>query len=73
MSLEAPLEQGTKDRESTYSAKKAFDRSLDEQELLRETEEESHRLLMAPLDRFINKVMQADTAQDNACASCMKI
>jgi hypothetical protein len=51
----------------------AFDRSLDEQELLQEIEEESHPLLMALLDRFIDKETQADTAQENARASCMKI
>jgi hypothetical protein len=51
----------------------AFDRSLDEQELLQETKEESLRLLMAPLDRFINKEMQVDTAQENAPASRMQI
>jgi hypothetical protein len=73
-SLEAPLEQVTKDRESTYCAKKlAFDHSLDEQELLRETKEESRRLLMAPHDRFIDKETQMDTMQENAHASRMKI
>jgi hypothetical protein len=62
-SLETPLEQVTKGCKSTYCAKKmAFNRSFDEQELLQETKEESCRLLMAPLDRFINKEMQADTA-----------
>jgi hypothetical protein len=55
-SLEAPSEQVTKDCKSTYCAKKkAFDRSLDEQEILWETKEESCRLLMHPLDRFIDK------------------
>ncbi len=73
-SLEVPLEQVTKDQESTYCAKKmVFHHSLDEQELLQETKEESRRLLMAPLDRFIDKETQADTAQENACASCIKI
>ncbi len=51
----------------------AFDRSLDERELLQKTKEESCWLLMAPLDRFINKETQADTAQENAHASHMKI
>jgi hypothetical protein len=51
----------------------AFDHSLDEQELLQETKEESHWLLMAPPDRFINDEMQVDTAQENARASCMTI
>jgi hypothetical protein len=51
----------------------AFDSRLDEQELLQETKEESGWLLMDPLDRFINKETQADTAQENACASYMKI
>ncbi len=51
----------------------AFDHSLDEQELPQETKEESRRLLMAPLDRIIDKEMQADTAQENARASHMKI
>ncbi len=54
-SLEVPLEQVTKDRNNTYCAKKlALDRSLNEQELLQETEEESRWLLMDPLDRFID-------------------
>jgi hypothetical protein len=53
--------------------KMVFDHSLDEQEHLQETEEESCWLLMAPLDRFIDKEMQADTAQENAPESCMKI
>ncbi len=58
---------------STYCAKKmVFDPSLDEQELL-QTKEESCWLFMAPLDRFIDKETQADTAQENACASCVKI
>jgi hypothetical protein len=51
----------------------AFDCSLDEQELLHKTKEVSCWLLMAPLDGFINKKMQVDTAQGNACASRMKI
>jgi hypothetical protein len=51
----------------------AFNHSLDEQELPQETKEESRSLLMAPLDRIIDKEMQADTAQENACASHMKI
>ncbi len=60
----------TKDRESTYCAEKmVFDCSLDEQELLQEIKEESRRLLMAPHDRFIDKEMQVDTTQENACAS----
>jgi hypothetical protein len=73
-SLKVPLEQVTKDRKSTYCAKKmVFGHSSDEQELLQETKEESCRLLMAPLDRFMDKETQADTAQENACASHMKI
>ncbi len=73
-SLKNPLEQVTKDRKSTFCAKnKVFGCSLDEQELLQETEEESCRLLMAPLGRFINEETQADTAQKNDHASCMKI
>ncbi len=73
-SLVAPLEQVAKDRESTYFARRmAFDRSLDEQDLLWETKEESWRLLMAPHDRFIDKEMQANTTTENACAPCMKI
>jgi hypothetical protein len=73
-SLEVPLEQVTKDCESTYCAKKmVFDGSLDEQEILQETKEESCRLLMAILDRFINKETQADPAQENARASRVKI
>jgi hypothetical protein len=55
-SLEAPLKQVTKDHESTYCAKKmVFNHSLDEQELLWETEEESCRLLMALHVRLINE------------------
>jgi hypothetical protein len=68
------MEQVTKDCESTYCAKKmVFDHSLDEQELLWETREESCMLLMAPHDRFIGKETQADTTQENARASHMKI
>jgi hypothetical protein len=51
----------------------AFDRSFDEHELLQETKKESCWLLMASLDRFIKEETQADTAQENACASHMKI
>jgi hypothetical protein len=73
-SLGAPMEQVTKDGKSTYCAKKmVFDRSLNEQELLQETKEESCRLLMAPLDLFIGEKKEADIAQENARASCMTI
>jgi hypothetical protein len=65
--------RGKGQQEYLLCQKKAFNRSLDEQELLLETEDESHRLLMAPLIRFINKETQADTAQENARASHMKI
>jgi hypothetical protein len=50
-----------------------FNRSLDEQELIWETEEESCRLLIAPHDRFFDEEMQVDTTQENARASHMKI
>ncbi len=42
-------------KEHLLCQKMAFNRSVDEQDLLRETEEESWRLLMAPHDRFIDK------------------
>ncbi len=73
-SLEAPLEQVIKDKEITYFAKKmAFNRSLDEQDLHRETKDESQKLLMAPHDRFIDEEMQANITKENAHASCIKI
>jgi hypothetical protein len=59
----APMGEGMKETECAYAV---FDRSLDKQDLLRESKRVAWRLLMDPIDEFIIKEEKVHTAKANA-------
>ncbi len=62
----APIEEVFKEAEHDYSD---FDRSLDEQELLRESDRVARRLLMKPIDLLFSKEEKVHATKENARAS----
>ena len=59
-----------KEAEHSYAA---FDRSLDHQDLLHESNRVAWRLLMDPIDQLINKEEKVHTAKVTAQASCIEL
>jgi hypothetical protein len=59
-SLGAPMEETRKETESPYAA---FNRSLDEQDLLRESKKVARKLLMDPIDKIIDEEENANAAK----------
>jgi hypothetical protein len=68
-SLGAPMEETRKETESPYTA---FDHSLDEQDLLRESKKVVRRLLMDPIDKIIDEEENANAAKASTQASCIE-
>ena len=68
-SLGAPMEETRKETESPYAA---FDRSLDEQDLLRESKKVARRLLIDPIDKFIDEEENVNTPKASTQASCIE-
>jgi hypothetical protein len=65
-SLGAPMEETRKEKESPYAT---FDRSFDEQDLLRESKKVAWRLLMDPIEKIIDEEKNANAAKASTQAS----
>jgi hypothetical protein len=70
-SLGSPMEETRKEKE-TESPYATFDRSLDEQDLLRESEKVAWRLLMDPIDKIIDEEENANAAKGGTQESCIE-
>ncbi len=66
----APMGEVMKEAEHGYAA---FARSLDHQDLLRESDRVAWRLPMDPIDQLINKEEKVHAAKVTAQASCIKL
>ncbi len=66
----APMGDVMKEAEHGYAA---FDRSLDHQDLLRESNRVAWRLSMDPIDQLINKEEKVHAAKVTARASCIEL